>query len=319
MTRVRRPPLPMDRVLVPVQSLAAAGAVTALLAHATLEVVGVIVDVGRMRPLDGLRDAVLSAGARRCHVVDARATVAEQVCWPVLRSGALGVAGAPIEGAVALPAVASAVVETAAHEAITAVAPWADDPADRQRLRALLRGLAPTLGLVSVAGHGAGAASQNLWADVVSSDGTDAPTHTHRHAATAVALRVGFERGIPRTVNGVPLSAVELIERLHTLLMPAGLPVERAGATSTSGGWVVDAPVSRVLHQAVASLTTRLYDPAMAEVAQTVAVAYATIVRDGTWFGPLRCALDGFVDRAIAPATAEVSVRIAGGHIEVET
>lgn len=310
----------MERFVVPVLSLGALGAVSDLLSHGPAEVIGAIVDVGRMSGLDGLRDAVLTAGARRCHVIDARAIVAEQACWPALRAGALRVPGPPLEAALALPAVASAVVDTAAHEGATAVAPWADDPADRQRLRALLRGLAPTLGLVAVAGRGGAAVSQNVWARVESIDRAEAPAaRAGRHEPGPSTVRLGFEHGVPRTVNGIPMTAVEVIESLDTVLSHAGVPAARVRRAPGPAGWIVEAPAARVLHQALASVTERLYDPAMAEVAATVADAYATIVRDGTWFGPLRRALDAFVDRAIEPATAEVTVRVAGGHIEVET
>lgn len=52
--------------------------------------------------------------------------------------------------------------------------------------------------------------------------------------------------------------------------------------------------------------------------AATVAAEYATIVRDGLWFTALRAGLDAFVDRVLAPATGDVTMRIRRGDIEVQ-
>lgn len=309
----------MDRLIVPVLSLGASAAITDLRAHVPAEVIGVIVDVGGMTGLDGLRDAMLAAGARRCHVVDARDAVAERACWPALAAGALGVPGAPLVAALGLPSVAAAVVDMAAHESATAVVPWADDPADRQRLRALLRGLAPSRGLVSVAGHGRPARSANVWARVEAVDDLAAVIATGAASTTPAAeMRIGFVRGLPRALNGVALTPVELIDSVRTILQDHGVGPVRVRAASGPGGWIVDAPAARVLHEALASVTARVYDTATADVAATVAEAYAAVVRDGTWFAPLRHALDGFVERAIDAADAEVVVRVTGGRFEVQ-
>jgi argininosuccinate synthase len=156
----------MDRLVIPVLTSSAADAIAEACAHGGLEVVGVVLDIGATAGLDGLRDLALAAGARRCHVVDVRDAVAEQACWPALRAGALGVPGEPIVGALALPAVAETLVEIARHEGAASVAPWADAIRDRQRLHALVRGVAPTMGVVTLAAAARPAAMRNLWASV---------------------------------------------------------------------------------------------------------------------------------------------------------
>ena len=49
-----------------------------------------------------------------------------------------------------------------------------------------------------------------------------------------------------------------------------------------------------------------------------VAVSYAAVVRDGTWFSPVRAGLDAFVDRVLDPVTGEVRLRVVDGRIEVD-
>lgn len=309
----------MDRLVVPVLSLGASAVIADLRAQVPSEVVAVIVDVGGLHGLDGLRDAMLAAGARRCHIVDVREAVVARACWPALAAGALGVPGPPLESALALPAVASAVVDVAGHESATAVVPWAEDPADRQRLRALVRSLAPSLGLVSMASTSRAARSANLWARVEAVEDLAAvATPRAQSAMRAAEVRIGFAHGVPQELNGVTMTPVELIDSLRTILDDHGVGPAWVRAVSGPGGWRVEAPAARVLHEALASVTARLYDAATAEVAATVAEAYADVVRDGTWFAPLRHALDGFVERATDAANAAVAVRITGGRIEVQ-
>lgn len=310
----------MDRLVVPVLSLGASAAIADLCAHGGFEVVGVVVDVGGMAGLDGLRDAMLSAGARRCHVVDVREAVTEYACWPALAAGAFGVPGPPLDAALALPAVASAIADVASHESAPAAAPWADDPVDRQRLRALLRGRAPSLGLVSVAGTGRASRSQSLLGRVEAVDDLAAAPASApgRLVSGSAEVRIGFVHGVPRTLNGVTLTAVDLVDSLRTILQDHDLSPIRIRAASGPGGWIVDAPATRVLQAALASVMADRYDMATAEVAATVAEKYAAVVRDGTWFAPLRRALDGFVERAVEAANAEVAVRVTGGRIEVQ-
>jgi len=60
------------------------------------------------------------------------------------------------------------------------------------------------------------------------------------------------------------------------------------------------------------------FDPPTREMATMVAECYAAVVRDGTWFSPVRAGLDPFVDRVLDPATGEVRLRAVDGRIEVD-
>ncbi len=155
----------MERLVIPVLSTAAADVIADLAARPELDVVAVAVDVGHGIGLDALRDVALVAGARRCHVVDRLETLASSVCWPALRAGALGVPGEPVLTALSMPVVAEAVAEICRYEHAGSVAVWADGPRDRQRLRALLRDVAPSARAgVGDLGHVPGRNRQSLGA-----------------------------------------------------------------------------------------------------------------------------------------------------------
>ena len=228
----------MERLVLPVLTPAAADTVAHLVADGRFDVVAVAIDLGQTRVLDGVRDAALLAGARRCHVVDRRDTLAEAVLWPALRAGAIAVPGPPILSALSLPVVADAVAEMARYEDATAVAAWADDPLDRQRLRGLLRAAAPGLGVVSVP-QGPTGPARNLWASVRTLETAATPAPGRVAPSGAATLRVGFERGVPVSLNGVNGSPVELIDSLATIAADHGVGPWTVRDSASGTAWEV--------------------------------------------------------------------------------
>ena len=308
----------MEPLVIPVLTPAAADVIADLVTRPDLEIVAVAVDVGSGIGLDALRDVALGAGARRCHVVDRQESLAAGVLWPALRAGALGVPGEPVLTALSMPVVADAVAEICRHEQATGVAVWADDPRDRQRLRALLKAVAPALGLVAVTADIPTPATANLWARVEPAGG-EPPVAAPPAAGGAAAVRIGFERGYPVALSGVPMTPAELIDSLATMTRAHGAGTwTMRGDLAASGSWTVQAPAALALHLALEALTARVFDTPTAMMAASVAEAYAAVVRDGLWFSPVRAGLDAFVDRVLDPATGEVHLRIVDGRIEVE-
>jgi argininosuccinate synthase len=305
----------MSRLVLPVLTPAAAATVAHLVADGRVEVVAVAVDLGQTRALDGVRDAALQAGALRCHVVDRRDTLAEAVLWPALRAGAIAVPGAPVVTALSMPVVAEAVAEVARYESASAVAAWADDPLDRQRLRALLRTAAPGVGVVSVPQGTTGPAC-NLWATVRTIAADAAGPARRAVAAGTATIGIGVERGVPVSLDGVNVSPVEMIDSLATLAADHGVGPWTVGDEATDTAWEVDAPAAQVLHQAMQLMVDRVADGPTADLRATLAAAYATLVRDGAWHSPARAGIDACVDRLLAHADGDITLHISDGRIE---
>lgn len=306
----------MERLVFPVITPAAADVLAPLAARPDLEVIAVVVDTGSGAGLDGLRDMALMAGARRCHVVDKVEALAGAVCWPALRAGALGVPGEPVLTALTMPVVAETLAEVCDHEQATSIGVWADDPADRRRLRALLKARAPGRGLVAVTGGAGGAATANVWARVEPADGSAAPRAA---VSGAASMHIGFERGVPIALSGVTMTPAELIDSLATIARAHGAGTWQVAGPGRDGGpWTVHAPAALALQTAFEALTADRFDPPTSEMATTVAEGYAAVVRDGAWFSPVRAGLDAFVDRVLDPVSGEVRLRVVDGRIEVD-
>ncbi|MEP7117522.1 MAG: argininosuccinate synthase domain-containing protein [Acidobacteriota bacterium] len=311
----------MERIVVPVTTPAAVAAIAALSARPGTEVVAVAVEVGNATPLDALREAALAAGARACHGVDARASLAADVLWPAVASGALGVAGEPLVTALSMVAVAQAAVAAARHDQATSLAAWAEDARERQRLHALLKALAPSLGVVTVRSSAPALVAQNIWARVQvlgDSDGAG-PMPESAPKPADVLLTVGFAQGRAVALNGVAMTPAALVMSLDAIGRAHGVrPLVVRGDGAGSRRWQVQAPAALALHRAGESLRARVLDDRAEAFADTVAVEYATLIRDGLWFTALRAGLDAFVERVLAPATGDVTMRVAHGDIEVQ-
>ncbi|MEZ5294345.1 MAG: argininosuccinate synthase [Vicinamibacterales bacterium] len=303
----------MEHVVLPVLTPAAAGAVADLVTQAGVAVVAVAIDVGQGMALDALRVLALDAGAAKCHAVDARDMVVERACWPALAAGALETPGEPIHTALSMGMVATTVADIARLEGLTAAAPWAEDAADRRRLRALLRDLAPSLGLVSTAGGTDRATTRNVWAAV--EPAPDGPPAARPPGSGTVTIRVGFAHGLPVSVNGVPATPLETVESLATVAHD--LDAWTVHDPDTPRAWRVRAPAAALLARAASALAGRVLDPTTAAAAALVGEQYAGLVREGAWFRPVREGLDAFVGRVLRDATGEVTMHLDGGRIEV--
>jgi argininosuccinate synthase len=104
-----------------------------------------------------------------------------------------------------------------------------------------------------------------------------------------------------------------VVDKVDALAGSVCWPVLRAGSP-----WTVEAPAALALQVAFDALTADRFDAPTREMADTVAESSAAVVRDGTWFSPVRAGLDAFVDRVLDPVTGEVRLRVVAGRIEVD-
>lgn len=237
------------------------------------DIVTVTVDVGQGRDLGELRGRAMSCGAVRAHVIDARDELAREFLLPsggsaLVRGGDLRIDELP------RPLIARKLVEIARIEGARAVAHGsldtaldacihASDPAIRiltpardWRMSAeQLADYATARGVPLPTSKATFRIDQNLWGRTVRWSDGDTPPEAARASVSAPAheracIDLDFERGVPVSVNGVPMSPAELVESV-TLI--AG----RHGVGRLEGGGdgrhvVYDAPAAVVLRAGLA-------------------------------------------------------------------
>jgi argininosuccinate synthase len=136
----------------------------------------------------------------------------------------------------------------------------------------------------------------------------------------AQTVSIGFEKGTPVSVNGkreksglALLQTLNKIGGLHgigrvDLVENRFVGMKSRGCYETPGGTLI-----LYAHRELESLTL---DRTLLHYKQKLALDYAEIVYNGTWFTPQREALDAFFTSTNEPVTGEITLKLYKGGIE---
>jgi argininosuccinate synthase len=218
------------------------------------EVVTLTVDVGGGSLREGVERRAMSAGASRAYVVDARDTFVRRFVWPALQGNALYQGVYPLATALARPLIAQLLVEVARKEGADAVAHGCTGKGnDQVRFDVAVHALNPGLEVVAPMRVGMGLTRDqeidyaiergieipitkaspysidvNLWGRSCETGILEDPwitppadayewTVAAADAPAPIEVEIGFEGGIPVSIDGERLPPVELVDRLHRL------------------------------------------------------------------------------------------------------
>jgi argininosuccinate synthase len=136
---------------------------------------------------------------------------------------------------------------------------------------------------------------------------------------TPAEVTIGFEAGVPVSVDGRRLSGVELLEMLNRIGGEHGIGridlVENRFVGMKSRG-CYETPGGTLIYAAHRELEALTLDRQAMHYKQRLALDYAEMVYNGLWFTPLREALDGFFEAVGATTTGEVTLRLYKGNLE---
>ncbi len=131
-------------------------------------------------------------------------------------------------------------------------------------------------------------------------------------------LDIGFEKGIPVSLNGETLSALDFFIRLNKIAGAHGIGrvdiVENRLVGMKSRG-VYETPAGTVLIRAHQALESICMDKHTMHYKDFVAVKYAELVYNGMWFMQLRQAMDAFVQVTQQRVTGDVRLKLYKGNI----
>jgi len=134
----------------------------------------------------------------------------------------------------------------------------------------------------------------------------------------AVYVTIGFEKGVPVSLNGEKLSGVDLINALNKTGGENGIGlldvVENRLVGMKSRG-VYETPGGTILYHAHEVLETICLDKETAHYKAGLALKYADLVYNGQWYTPLREAMDAFVDKTQETVAGEVKLKLYKGNI----
>ncbi len=313
------------------------------------EVVAVTLDLGQDSELTEIREAALSAGAVRAHVIDASGAFIEEYAWRALQAGALYAGCDPQSAALGRAIVAARLIDVANMEAATAIAygpglePWvrALQPSLPVIVPTTLWSLSRADKLayararnvhVTEAAEGFAGGEANIWGRSVPAHDPDAVSSASRDGGYVLTrsapdcpdepayLDIEFEAGVPVRANAIEMTLLEMIESLDIIAGAHGVGrierSERATDGSTSRA-AFEAPAATVLHAAHCALERLVIPSDLYRIKRDLARAYADLVHDGRWSSPTREAIDAFV-RTIQPrVTGLVRLKLFKGDCRV--
>lgn len=131
-------------------------------------------------------------------------------------------------------------------------------------------------------------------------------------------VEIGFEKGVPISLNGEALPALTMFERLNTIAGTHGIGrvdiVENRLVGMKSRG-VYETPGGTVLFKAHQALESICLDKHTMHYKDVLAVKYAELVYNGMWFTQLREALDAFVRSTQQQMTGSVRLKLYKGNV----
>ena len=134
----------------------------------------------------------------------------------------------------------------------------------------------------------------------------------------ATYVEIGFEKGIPVTLNGKTVKPLELMTYLNKIGGENGIGitdlVENRVVGMKSRG-VYETPGGSILYAAHRDLEYLCLDRATTEYKENIRIKYADLIYRGEWFTPLREALAAFVDVTQEYVTGTAKLKLYKGNI----
>ena len=131
-------------------------------------------------------------------------------------------------------------------------------------------------------------------------------------------VEIEFVEGVPVAIDGVKMSAKEIILKLNELGGKNGvglLDIIENRLVGMKCRGVYETPGGAILYAAHSYLETMCLDKMTMHEKQKLSITFAELVYNGQWFTPLREALSAFVDKTQETVTGKVRMKLYKGNI----
>jgi argininosuccinate synthase len=318
------------------------------------EVIACCVDLGQGEELDQIQEKAIKSGASKIYIEDLQEEFVKDYIFPVLKSGAIYEKKYLLGTSFSRPLIAKKLVEIARQEKAVAICHGATGKGnDQVRFELSIKALNPELKIIApwrewdirsredaidyATAHGIEvpvskekiySRDRNLWH--ISHEGGDLedPANEPNNDLYVLTVppelapdkpayvEVGFEKGVPVSLDGKPYGPVELIKELNQLGGVNGVGIvsiveDRLVGMKSRG--VYETPGGTILYQAHEELERLTLDRRTLEFKELVAQKYAQLVYDGYWFSKIRYALDAFIEETQKTVSGKVRMKLYKG------
>lgn len=321
------------------------------------DVVTVTVDVGQQEDLAKIESNSKVVGAIRHYSIDAKEEFVENYVYPAVKANALYEGKYPLSTALARPLIVNKLVEVARKEKATAVAHGSTGKGnDQVRFDVSIKVSAPELKIIApirewnlsrdeeikyaekngipipVSLNRPYSVDQNLWgrsieAGILEDPAQQPPEEIYEWTVAPEKaptepeyVSIGFENGVPVTVNGVKMSPLKIVQTLNAKAGSHGIgridhmEDRLVGIKSRE---CYECPAATVVLDAHKELEKTVLTRHELQFKQQVEAQWTFLVYAGLWMEPLREDLDEFIDKTQERVTGEVKLKLYKGSATV--
>ncbi|KAA0761869.1 argininosuccinate synthase [Bacillus sp. AR2-1] len=322
------------------------------------DIIALCLDLGEGKDLAFVKEKALSVGAIKSYMIDVQEEFANEYALMAMQAHTLYEGKYPLVSALSRPLIAKKLVEIAEQEGATAVAHGCTGKGnDQVRFEVSIQALNPYLEVIAPVREwkwsreeeiayakendvpipinldSPFSIDQNLWGRSnecgILEDPWAAPPEDAYEMTLALEdtpnkpefVEIGFEAGVPTTLNGTAYSLSELIKTLNALAGKHGVGridhVENrlVGIKSRE---VYECPAAMTLITAHKELEDLTHVKEVAHFKPVIEQKITELIYNGLWFSPLKQALHAFLQETQKNVTGTVRVKLFKGHAIVE-
>ncbi len=324
------------------------------------EVIAFVADVGQGEDMEEVAVKAIKTGASKVVVKDLREEFLTEYVWKCLQAGAVYEHKYLLGTSMARPIIAKYQVEVALAEGADAVAHGCTGKGnDQVRFEHAFLALAPELQIIApwrewtlksredcidyaeahqipivASKTKIHSRDRNIWH--ISHEGGEledpaqAPLDTTWQISNSPkaapdqeeVVEIGFAKGVPVSVNGQALPAVQLLDLLNEIgarnaIGRIDLVENRFVGMKSRGAY--ETPGGTLLLLAHRELEALCLDRDLEHFKEHVGLKYAELVYNGLWFTPLRASLDAFVASTQEEITGTVKLSLYKGNVSISS
>ncbi|RAN83325.1 argininosuccinate synthase [Bacillus sp. SRB_331] len=322
------------------------------------DIIALCLDLGEGKDLAFVKEKALSVGAIKSYMIDVQEEYANEYALIAMQAHTLYEGKYPLVSALSRPLIAKKLVEIAEQEGASAVAHGCTGKGnDQVRFEVSIQALNPYLEVIAPVREwkwsreeeiayakendipipinldSPFSIDQNLWGRSnecgILEDPWAAPPEEAYEMTLALEdtpnkpefVEIGFEAGVPTTLNGTAYSLSELIKTLNAVAGKHGVGridhVENrlVGIKSRE---VYECPAAMTLITAHKELEDLTLVKEVAHFKPMIEQKLTELIYNGLWFSPLKQALNAFLQETQKNVTGTVRVKLFKGHAIVE-
>ncbi len=321
------------------------------------EIITATADLGQSKEIKGVEEKAKLTGASKSYVLDLKEEFITQYVWKALKAGALYEGTYPMATSIGRPLIAKMLADIAIKEDADSVSHGCTGKGnDQVRIEVGVNTLAPHLNVIAplrewefksreeeieyaiknnipinATKDSPYSTDENLWGISIECGILEDPEAAPPEDAYQVTVNpknapdkgevitIGFEKGIPVSLNGLEYGAVELVTKLRDTGAAHGvgrLDLIENRVVGIKSREIYEAPAAVILHHAHSELERMILDKETFRFKQEVSIKYANLIYDGLWYSPLFNALTAFVDSTQENITGEVKLELYKGSIK---